>query len=162
VAGALVGAAGGTEAVRAAAGELVEDATLEGAAGVAVLGYIASGALAIVAGVAGCTPSVAGAELLVPVAARFTEEGEAVGCMPVAATACGVALAEGNVGAADAAAREVSSEDFQGVHQAQRGPDWQPTNPAIKLTNKSEWTAVRFIDWFSTIAGMLGSGVGQR
>jgi hypothetical protein len=106
----------------------------------------------MVAGVAGCTPGAVA--VVLSIAARFIDDGDAAGCRPAAATACGVAPAEGNVGAAEFDARAVSSDDFQGVHHAQRGPDWQPTNPATRLTNINEWTAVRFIDKFSMFAGM--------
>jgi hypothetical protein len=143
----------GVDEVSAAVDGVAVGATLESAAGVAVLGYVANGALAMVAGEAGCTPKGVAVELVLPVAARLRDEGEAAGCKPVAATACGEALAEGKVGPSDFDASAVWSDDFQGVHQAQRGPDWQPTSPAIKLTNKSEWTAVRFIDWLSRFAG---------
>jgi hypothetical protein len=94
---------------------------------------------------------------LLPALAKFVDDGEAAGCSPLAATACGLALADGNVGAAAGvfAATAVSADVFShGFHQAQFGPDWQPTNPATMPANIIKWTAARFIILPSTSAGI--------
>jgi hypothetical protein len=88
------------------------------------------------------------------VPARLVADGEAAGCSPLAATTCGVALADGNFGAAGLAATAVSVDEFShGFHHVQRGPDWQPTKPAAMLANIIVWTTVRFITLPSTKAG---------
>jgi hypothetical protein len=120
--------------------------------GAPVVGYVASGAFVIVAGEAGCTPS-GGEESVLPVLAKFADDGDAAGCRPVDATACGVALADGSFGASEFVATAVSADDSHGFHQAQRGPDWQPTNPATRPANMIEWTAAGFITLPSSNAG---------
>jgi hypothetical protein len=80
------------------------------------------------------------------------DDGDAAGCN--AATACGVALADGNFGASELSASAVSVDDCShGFHQVQRGPDWQPANPATMPASISEWTADRFISLPSTSTG---------
>jgi len=68
----------------------------------------------------------------VPAAARLAEEGGAAGCKSPASTTCGVDWLEGSAGAADRASSDVSSVASFGFHQAHRGLDWQPANPATK------------------------------
>jgi hypothetical protein len=84
---------------------------------------LASGALAIVVVDGGI---VLLAELIVPAAARFADDGGAAGCNSAGETACGVDCAEGKTGAAERAVSDVSSGAFSRFHHARRGPDWQP------------------------------------
>jgi hypothetical protein len=53
--------------------------------------------------------------------------------VPESAT-CGVDCAEGSAGAAERATTEESSDASCDFHQAQRGLDWQPANPAATST----------------------------
>jgi hypothetical protein len=93
-------------------------------------------------------------ESVLPVLAKFVDDGDAVGCNPVDATACGVALADGNFGASELAATADWADQFShGFHQTKRGPDWQPTNPATTLANIIEWTTAGFITLPSSNAG---------
>jgi hypothetical protein len=75
---------------------------------------------------------VAGAVIGAPAAARFADEGGAAGCNVPASAICGCDCADGNAGAADRATTDVSSDVSWDFHQAHRGPDWQPANPAAR------------------------------
>jgi hypothetical protein len=81
-----------------------------------------------------------------PVAARFDADGEAAGSSPAGVIACGVALADGSVGAVvELSATAVASSACPRFHQAQRLADWQPASPAIMPANNSAWITDDFI-----------------
>ena len=116
------------------------------AAGVAVIAFRAAGEFAALglplgywaAGAFARVPAeelgmeIAGPVGWVPAAARFAEEGGAAGCKPPDSTTCGVDWLDGSAGAADRASSDVSCDASFGFHQAHRGLDWQPANPATK------------------------------
>jgi hypothetical protein len=64
-------------------------------------------------------------------AARLAADGDDAGSNPATSTACGVAPAEGSVGAADWATACALSSPF--IHQAQREAVWQPEDPAVRM-----------------------------
>ena len=50
-------------------------------------------------------------------------------------------------GAAERATSELSSEAVLFFHQAQRGPDWQPTSVATISTIQTNWLDLNFMAW---------------
>jgi hypothetical protein len=88
------------------------------------------------------------AGLAVCAAARFALEGEIAGSSPVPAIPCGLAAAEGSVGAV-ALATVASSAGLSCFHQASLDGidcnDWQPTVLATANAITSEWTVKRVI-----------------
>jgi hypothetical protein len=87
---------------------------------------------------AACIAGDATAALVARAAARFVDDGEATGSMPV--IACGVADDDGRAGATEFAATAVSVAESV-FHQAQRGPDWQPTTLVTMLATIKTWNA---------------------
>jgi hypothetical protein len=78
---------------------------------------------------------VAGIELAggaggAPAAARLADDGGAAGCNVPDSATCGVDCVEGSAGAAERASSDLSSDPSLCFHQAQRGLDWHPANPA--------------------------------
>jgi hypothetical protein len=64
-----------------------------------------------------------------------------------AARDCGTDCVEGSAGAADRATSEAFSGVVSCFHQAQRGPDWQPTSATIARTIQRARFARELIGW---------------
>jgi hypothetical protein len=62
--------------------------------------------------------------------ARLADDGDVAGSKPGTAAICGVFFVDGSAGAAERATADESSGGVSCFHQAQRGPDWQPTAAA--------------------------------